>query len=248
MRWRVISTGVFDAFRNMALDEAISEAITNGSSEATIRFYEWKPSAVSIGYFQSLEREVNAEACKRYGVDVVRRRTGGGAVYHDTEGEITYSVIAKEAVFPKGIIESYREICGWIVEGLANLGISAHFHPINDIIVNGKKISGNAQTRRNGILLQHGTVLYKVDVEKMFSVLRVGAEKISDKIIQSVKERVTSVYDQEPVAKEELRNALVKGFTKGKDSFMGSYSKKELARADELVRERYKTDAWNNWR
>src|SRR5208337_106311 len=94
---------------------------------------------------------------------------------------------------PKGIRESYKFICEWIVSGLGTIGINADFVPINDIAVDGRKISGNAQTRKEGVLLQHGTVLYDVDVRKMFSVLNVSAEKISDKMIKSAEERVTSV-------------------------------------------------------
>src|SRR5208282_4253098 len=105
-------------------------------------------SAVSIGTFQSMANEVNVEECNRSNVSYVRRLTGGGAVYHDSNGEITYSVIAPESLFPKNIIESYKVICSWVISGLAILGIKAEFVPINDIVVNGKKISGNAQTRR----------------------------------------------------------------------------------------------------
>ena len=98
------------------------------------------------------------------------------------------------------IINSYNIICADIVYALDLLGINANFAPVNDILVNEQKISGNAQTRRNGILLQHGTILYKVDVEKMFSLLNVSAEKISDKLIKSVQKRVTSVSDQVQVS------------------------------------------------
>jgi lipoate-protein ligase A len=182
MKWRVIEYTQNNAAMNMAIDEAVCESVLEGAVP-TIRFYGWIPSAISIGYFQSLEKEVDLQKCKEMKVDFVRRRTGGGAVYHETEGEITYSIVAKEEIFPKGIIESYQVICQLIIDSLAKIGISAQFKPINDIIVNGKKISGNAQTRRKGILLQHGTILYKVDVEKMFSLLKVSDEKIKDKKI-----------------------------------------------------------------
>src|SRR3989338_3279674 len=179
-KWRIIPLEEHDAFTNMALDEAASEAIASDSEAPTIRFYKWKPSAVSIGCFQSMEDEIDLNVCKKLNVDTVRRRTGGGAVYHDNFGEITYSVIAPESMFPKNIIESYKIICGWIIDSLALIGLQASFIPINDIIVNNKKISGNAQTRRNRIFLQHGTILYDVDVKKMFSLLRVPDEKITN--------------------------------------------------------------------
>jgi lipoate---protein ligase len=172
--WRVISLEQHDAFMNMALDEACAEAVARRDVLPTIRFYRWTPGAVSIGFY-----EVSVADCKGTGVDFVRRRTGGGAVYHDYEGEITYSVIGPVQRFPRGITESYQLICGWIIEALKKINVEARFKPINDIVlaedstgpggefVGGKKISGNAQTRRNGILLQHGTVLYGLDTEKM---------------------------------------------------------------------------------
>lgn len=244
IRWRVIPLHVADAFMNMAVDEAVSESVVNGM-QPTIRFWRWQPSTVSIGYFQSINDEVNLDACKDLGVDFVRRRTGGGAVYHDYDGEITYSVIAPEWMFPKGIHESYNFICNWIIAGLKNLGIEAQFVPINDIIVDGKKISGNAQTRRNGILLQHGTILYDLDVRKMFSLLKVSQEKISDKMIKSVEDRVTRLINYGKFSMDEVYQALLKGFTDGKVWEVGKLTNEEVSRAEELSRIRYRTQEWN---
>jgi lipoate-protein ligase A len=232
---------------NMAIDEAVSASVQAGGSP-TIRFYGWKPDAVSIGYFQSLEKEVDSKRCKELGIDVVRRRTGGGAVYHDCKGEITYSVIGKEDMFPKDIISSYRLICGWICDSLSILGIPSEFRPINDIIVHGKKISGNAQTRRGGVLLQHGTILYSVDVDRMFSVLRVSDEKIKDKMIATVKERVTSISLQKDIPKEAAYEALLKGFTREKEFVEGSLEEEEKELAEKFIEERYSTGEWNGMR
>lgn len=243
--WRVVAFEERSAFENMAIDEAVSNAVSKGESLPTIRFYGWKPSAVSIGYFQSMEKEVRLEECWRLGVDVVRRRTGGGAVYHDCDGEITYSIIAPMPLFPQDIIESYRVICGWIVDAFSTLGLNAEFKPINDIVLGGKKVSGNAQTRRGGVLLQHGTVLYDLDVRKMFQVLNVSQEKISDKLVASVEERVTSVKRNSRAKKDAVYDALFAAFTARKKWSLGKYSLKELAEAQELVKSRYSTDEWN---
>lgn len=229
----------------MALDEACLEGISSGNSPPTIRFYRWQPSAVSIGYFQSLDAEVNLEECGKRGIEFVRRQTGGGAVYHDFEGEITYSILAPENFFPKGITESYREICGMIVSGFGKLGLKAEFKPINDIIVSGKKISGNAQTRRKGVLLQHGTILYGLGLETMFSVLRISQEKISDKMIQSAKERVTCVQEQCDSSYGECLEAIQSAFLEGKNHSFGSWSKDELSRANELAEKKYSAREWN---
>ena len=248
MNWRLVELEQHDAFTNMAIDEAVSEGVAAGTSQPTIRFYTWKPSAVSIGYFQSLADEIDLNACRTAGVDWVRRRTGGGAVYHDEKGEITYSIIASEAAFPKGIIDSYRIICGWIIEGLAGIGLQAEFKPINDIIVGGKKISGNAQTRRGGVLLQHGTILYDVDVRRMFSLLKVGKDKFADKMISAAEERVTSITRQCEATRDELYAALRAGFTSGKEFETGKWTETELSRAKELAASRYASDEWNSQR
>ncbi|MFC1750264.1 biotin/lipoate A/B protein ligase family protein [Pseudomonadota bacterium] len=250
-----------EAAMNMALDEACMEAVREHSVLPTIRFYRWQPSAVSIGYFQSLEEEIALDKCAEAGVDFVRRRTGGGAVYHDYDGEITYSVIAPETSFPKGIIDSYHVICGWIIDSLATLGVKAEFKPINDIVmakdavgpegelIAGKKISGNAQTRRGGLLLQHGTILCTVDVPKMFSLLRVGQEKIADKLIAAVEDRVTSLKHLKPnLTMDEVYHVLLEGFTANKKVENGEWTVSEMQRAQELLQSRYTSDEWNKMR
>ena len=245
MQWRVIKLETRSAASNMAVDNAIMDGIKAGTSGPTMRFYRWMPSAVSIGRFQSMEEEVNVARCKELGVSYVRRITGGGAVYHDSEGEITYSVIAPEEEFPKNIIESYRLICGWVISGLASLGISAEFAPINDIVVKGKKISGNAQARKEGVLLQHGTVLYSTNLKRMFSLLKVSSEKISDKMIKNAEDRVTRVTDHADTTLDGLYDALLAGFVEGKDYEFGALDHDEAAKAEDLAGKVYAADSWN---
>jgi lipoate-protein ligase A len=248
MKYRMIAYREFSAAMNMAIDEAIMEGIRNGTSLPTIRFYGWDPSAVSIGYFQGYHQEVDEMACQANNVDAVRRLTGGGAVYHDREGEVTYSIIGPEKNFPKDIIASYKEICTVLVEALSGIGIPASFQPINDIIADGKKISGNAQTRRGGVLLQHGTVLFDVDVDKMFTLLKVGQEKVSDKLIQSVKKRVTSVGRLSDANKSQLIAELMKAFASYRDVVAGNYTDAEIERAEELAEEKYGAMQWLDMR
>jgi len=246
--WRLIELTINDAYMNMAIDEAILTMIQKGKSPNTIRFYRWNPSAVSIGYFQSLIDEVNVEACKQLNVDIVRRITGGGAVYHDYNGEITYSVIAYKEKLPEDILESYHVLCNGIVLGLKKLGLNPAFKPINDIVVNGKKISGNAQTRKLNAILQHGTILIDVDVEKMFKVLKVSDEKIKDKMIKSVKERVTSIKNElgKEVNFNEVGEALKKGFEEALNIklSLGKLTEEEKALAEKLKVEKYSTKEW----
>ena len=218
--WRFIDSGESDAFSNMAVDEAILWARINNMVPDTLRVYTWLPSAVSIGFFQSLNLEVDLEECKRSGFDVVRRITGGGAVYHESGGELTYSLIVGEESLKTvkhfdDIQSSYAVICQGLLEGFSKLGISAQFKPINDIIVNGKKISGNAQTRRNGVILQHGTILLNTDIPTMFKVLKVSKEKISDKAIKAVEARVTTIFKEgkDGINLVDVKKSLHDGFS-----------------------------------
>lgn len=192
-KWRYLKSEDNSASTNMAIDRAVLVANSEGKVSPTVRFFTWNPPAISIGYFQSLEEEVDLNMCNNAGVDYVRRITGGGAVFH--ESELTYSIVISEShpKIPKNIMESYGRICGAVIKGLKNLGIKSNYIPINDIIADGKKISGNAQTRKMKTVLQHGTILTDVDINKMFSLLKVPDEKIKDKLIADVKQRVTSI-------------------------------------------------------
>lgn len=260
MKFRLLKTGFLSAAANMAIDEAVMAEIASGAAQPSLRFYGWTPPAISIGYFQSLEEEVDLAACKNFGVDYVRRITGGGAVLH--EHEITYSIhipesIAAEIGVPSGILESYSKICGGILKGLAMLGLSAKFVPLNDIVLEHqgalRKISGNAQTRKNGVILQHGTILLKVDIDKMFSLLKVPNEKLKGKMIEDVKQRVTSlsaVLDRE-MSFEETLKVLQKGFAEtfpavSFESDELSLTEKSLA--EKLKKEKYGSEAWNRKR
>lgn len=244
-RWRLMPFQINSAAINMAIDEAIAESISFNESNPTIRFYGWHPSAVSIGCFQNMEDEVDLEACERSGIDVVRRRTGGGAVYHDTTGELTYSVICPERMMDKDIGASYRTVCGWVVQALAEIGLQAEFRPINDVVVSGKKVSGSAQTRRQGIFTMHGTVLHTVDRERMFSVLKVGRTKVSDKDLASYGEGVAGVAEMVQVEKGKLLQHLVSSFLDGKEWFMTGLGRDEAARTEVIASSRYADDAWN---
>ncbi len=217
----------------MAVDRAIMIASSKGYVRPTVRFYGWTPSAISIGYFQSLEEEIDLSMCNNLGVDYVRRITGGGAVFH--EKELTYSIVLPEShnSVSENILDSYSRICGGIMKGLNNFGVECSYRPINDILSSGKKISGNAQTRQKKTLLQHGTILLDVDVDKMFSILRVPSEKMKDKLIKNVKESVTSVSSVvgRSVCFDDLVVDMKKGFeeefdVKLVDGFLTDYEKK----------------------
>jgi len=250
-KWRLLDTGLNDAFYNMALDEAIAIARSKNLVPNTLRFFRWNPSAVSIGYFQSMEEEVDIKACEEMGIDYIRRRTGGGAVYHDRDGELTYSIIVNEdhRLISRDFQKTYYTLCSGLVSGLRRLGVPAEFKLINDIVAKGKKISGNAQTRGMNVVHQHGTILREVKPALMFRVLKVPSEKIRDKLIRSVEERVTSVNAVlgREVSFKELKEALIKGFEEsfGIELTLGSITDFEENLAQRLKVEKYATREWN---
>ena len=248
-RFRLLLTGNGDPCWNMSLDEAIM-TLRPETGVNTLRLYGWDPSAVSVGYFESLKEVVDLQEVESRGMKYIRRITGGGAVYHDTAGELTYSIVVpdKDPILPKKVLDSYFALCGGIVLGLGKLGIEAEFAPINDIVVGGKKISGNAQTRKRGIVLQHGTILYRVDPELMFTLLRVSDEKMKDKLIAAVQERVTSVSHIDPgIGRDRLEKAMVDGFAEHLNAELepGEPTDEEIELAKKLMRDKYATEEWN---
>lgn len=250
--WRLLKTEDNAGAVNMAIDKAVIVSNSNKKVPPTVRFYTWKPPTISIGYFQSLEEEIDLNNCKEFGVDYVRRITGGGAVFH--EEELTYSIIIPEShpQIPKNIMESYGRICGAVIKGLKNLGIESEYKPINDIITSGKKISGNAQTRKMKTVLQHGTVLTDVDVDKMFSLLKVPNEKIKDKLIADVKERVTSIKHVlgREIPFDDVAKAMKKGFEEefNVELVEGTLTDEEIDLAKKFEKECFSARDWNHRR
>lgn len=249
--FRLVELETHSAKENMAIDEAVMLSVKDGLAPPTLRLYRWKPSAVSIGTFQSMNEEVDVVYCEKNGIDMVRRLTGGGAVYHDYDGEVTYSVIVPKGhrVAPFDIQESYKILCGGVISALEIFGLEAEFCPINDVIVEGRKISGNAQTRRHSCVLQHGTTLLDLNIETMFSILKVDPEKISDKLVTDVKQRVVSLRQllDEDVSIEELSEALKTGFSQALDVQFDAagLTDLEMKRASEFAESKYGTMTWN---
>jgi lipoate-protein ligase A len=253
--WRLLKLETHDAFTNMAVDEAIVRARIDESVPNTVRLYEWKPSAVSIGRFQDLENEVQLANCKRNGVDIVRRMTGGGAVYHDANDEITYSVVAGlRDLKAQEITTVYVKIYAGLVEALRILGINADFNEGNartcpNLTVSGQKISGSAQSHKRGVVLQHGTILLNVDLEKMFRLLRVPWANTCAEIVNIAQNKITSIESEigGKVVVQEVDQALIDGFQKGLGIKLveGELMPHERELAGKLRKEKYAVENWN---
>ena len=214
MRWGlIIDRG--DGAWNMAVDEAMFELKDSGRVGNVLRLYVFDPSAVTIGYFQRISETVDLDLTSRMEIPVIRRITGGGAVYHDSRGEITYSVVASSELFPKDVKKSYELICNGVVKAIGRFGLEARFVPVNDVVVGDKKVSGSAQIRRGRALLQHGTLMYDTDIALLGRVLRVPKEKLSSKKVLRIEDRVTTLSRElgRRVKYEEVLEALIEGFS-----------------------------------
>ncbi len=253
--WRLLNLETHDAFMNMAVDEAVMRARIENIVSNTLRFYCWKPSAVSIGRFQSVENEVQLENCRKHGVDVVRRITGGGAVYHAAQDELTYSVIAgKEDIGAKDIAEVYARIYAGLTEAIKIFDINADFNEGDakacpNLTVNGRKISGSAQSHKKGIVLQHGTLLLKVNLQEMFTFLRVPWANTCFQIASIAKRKITSISDEvgKEISLPEVNKALAEGLQKALDTkfVQGRLTAFERELAEKLCKKKYTVDDWN---
>jgi lipoate-protein ligase A len=254
--WRLLKPEVEDAFTNMAVDEAVMRARTEDKVPNTLRFYRWKPSAVSIGRFQNLANEVHVENCRAHSVDIVRRITGGGAVYHDSDGEITYSLVAKTidlGCSDLDMLSVYQKICNGLNEAVKILGAKAEFRPPDpkrcpNLTIRGRKFSGNAQTCKKGVLLQHGTFLLDIDYEKMFTFLKVPWAKSLDDVLEISKRKLTSARQEleSSFTTEEAYQALVRGFERVLKVQLveEELTEYEQKLAEKLRKERFVTEDW----
>jgi lipoate-protein ligase A len=182
------------AEKQMAIDETLLKMYDEGKTSPTLRFYRFKPSAVSLGYSQDVDEVLHKNKCDELGINCVRRITGGGTVYHDYDGEITYSIITEKM---KGEIEeSFLRLLQPIIDVLKDFELNATFKPYNDILVDSRKISGSAQKRGKKGLLQHGTIMYATDLETLSDILILDKKKIREKGAESFQDLVTTMDDE----------------------------------------------------
>ena len=255
--WRLLKLETADAFTNMAVDEAILKARIKNKVPNTLRLYQWNPSAVSIGRFRTLAKEIHIDNCKNHNVDIVRRITGGGAVYHDQNGELTYSIVTKTSDLgckDLDMLSAYQKICSGLNEAVKILGTKAEYRPPDpkrcpNLTISGKKISGNAQSCKKGVLLQHGTFMMDIDHEKMFTFLRVHWAKTLNDVLAVSKRKLTSARQEldSSFSTLEAYQALVKGFEKalGVQFVEEELTEYEQKLSKKLREERFVTEDWN---
>lgn len=263
MRVRLLSQGRLRGDLNMAVDEAILS-----SRATTLRFYQWEPPCLSLGYFQDAAKEVNLESLTELGIDLVRRPTGGKAVLHDDE--LTYSVVISQEDLPGTILETYYRLSLALIEGLRTMGIPAamaaleHGATLRDpefrqaacfsapswyeVIADGKKIIGSAQCRRNGIILQHGSIPFTLDADKVARCLGSASRERQAKVASILRAKAAGLSDilGRPVSRAELENHLIQAFRSvlGWELEPGDLTPGEIAEAEELSREKYGNRKW----
>ena len=269
--WRLLLDGPARAAWNMAADETLLLRHAAGQCPPTLRFYSWSPPAVSLGYFQRMEAEIDLDSCRRQGIDIVRRLTGGRAVLHDSE--VTYSLVVREnePYLPCGVEASYLFFSRGIVAGLAHLGIKAQiqapaaqgafagrgrFHSAAcfdapshyELTVEGRKLVGSAQVRKEGVLLQHGSILLNFQPASVAKIMRVASDTIRERLLEELSQRATGLSD---VAKKTFDFSTVAavvasgiGEQCGIRLRQGEWAAAEIAQIHD-TEPKYHSTAWN---
>jgi lipoate-protein ligase A len=229
-----------------ALDQVLTEELAAGRRGPTLRFWEWNERAVFIGSFQSLRNEVDPEGVVKHDVTVVRRISGGGAMFMEAGNCITFSlVVPASLVDGLSFEQSYRFLDDWVIGALAEVGVKASFAGLNDVASPAGKIAGSAQKRlAGGAVLHHMTMAYDIDADKMLEVLRIGREKLSDKGTTSANKRVDPVRSQTGLPREQVIAAFDAYFRSRYRAVDGALRPEELARAEQLVTEKFGNPEW----
>lgn len=268
--WNFINTGSHDPYFNMAMDEALLNFVSRGEIDPVVRFYTWDPATLSVGYFQRLKKEIDIDKVKEKGFGLVRRQTGGRGVLHDKE--LTYSVIVPESHpnMPSTITEAYRVISEGLLEGFKLLGFDAYFaiprskeereklkQPRSavcfdapswyELVVEGRKIAGSAQTRQKGVILQHGSLLQDVDVDELFDMFIFKNDRLKEKMKKAFVDKAVAINDisDRHISIEEMKKAFEEGFKKGLNIEFKPLSLTENQLAEvKVLEEKYRSEEW----
>ncbi len=253
--WRLIREDVREGPMQMALDEVAAETAADGGPR-TVRVYRWRPSCLSLGYGQDPDT-VDWAACADSGVSVTRRQTGGGGIYHDVDGDISYSIVAPRSELPGDLLDAYHLLCEPVLDAFERLGVDADYaaestpavwspacylralDPAHDVVADGRKLSGNAQYRRRESVVQHGSLTYSVRADAHLGALSghgVAAAEFRDHVV--------GIDDLADVSRSEAVEAVEESLAAWADASAGSWTNAELDRAREKVERKYAADEW----
>lgn len=245
--WEILHPGILPTPVNVALDDLLLEQVATGQRPPTLRFWEWDDRAIVMGSFQSYVNEIDADGVAEHEVTVVRRMSGGGAMFMEGGNCITYSLYAPDSlVAGMSYEDSYEYLDRWVLAALKEHGVEAWYVPINDITSTGGKIGGAAQKRRAGAILHHVTMSYDIDADMMTRVLRIGKVKIADKGLRSAKKRVDPLRRQTGAPREGIIETMKSTFAARYGGSVVELAPEDLTAAEKLVAERYGTKEWTH--
>jgi lipoate-protein ligase A len=245
LRWELLRTGAQSGFVNQALDEVLLASLAAGKREAVIRIWDWTHACAVLGRFQSVRNEIDEAAASELGIGLARRITGGGTMFIEPEGAITYSIYAPETLVKDlDFIESYEFFDSWAVDALRELGIEAWYRAVNDIASSHGKIAGAAQARRGGMVLHHTTMAYRMNIPLMLRVLRTGKERLSEKGIVSANKIVGPLSLQTDLSRADIIGAMTSSFARRFGLRESAPSVEEMGAALVLADEKFASDAW----
>lgn len=246
--WRLLDYSFSDPIMNLAFEESLLRGIVERKSPATLRLWQHTP-VVSVGCFQNPKEEVNLEKCKLYGIKIIKRLSPGGALYID-KGSLQYSLVfnTESLTLQEKVEDSYSILSSGVIEALASMGVKSEFKPINDIVVNRRKISGASQSRMYDAILHHGTISINTRIDILEQVLKPSEIKLIAQGFRTLRERVTTLSQEigKDISIEEFKEELVKGFKKtlNLNFEKGSPNEWEKRMAEILYDEKYKRLEW----
>lgn len=259
-KWRLVRDDPRTGDVQMAVEEVAARTALEDDLR-TVRVYSWEPSTLSLGYRQEPET-VDWEYCERNGIDVTRRQTGGGGIYHDSYADISYTIVAPAAEAPGDLMACYELFCEPILEGLRRMGIDADFasaeqssiyqpscylrdiNPAHDVVApasagaDAKKISGNAQYRQRDVVIQHGSISYDLESDHHVGVFDTDLET------DAFEDRVTSIRDEVGVDRDAAVDALARSLGEWCGAEEGTWRASELEAARDLADRKFGSEAW----
>lgn len=255
MDWRFIPEERLDGVRAMALDEVAAQTVQDGGP-ATVRLYRWIPSTLTLGYGTAID-EIDMDFCAQNDITVTRRPTGGGAIYHDSFGDVAYSIIAPADAFPSDVSACYREFCEPIFAAFRDVGVAVDFapspiqalhqpacylralDPAHDMTgPDGRKIAGNAQYRMRDAIIQHGSLTFAVDASTHVGCFSAPLEE------SQFRSRVSGVREYVDIERATFVAALSEQLHEWAGAKEGSWSEAEEAASDQLVADKYTAESW----
>ncbi len=245
MEWRIINDGKYSEAMHQALEEVLTEKMNNGEMRPTLRFWYRENNSIPMGRFQSYHDEVEHEYVVENDIEVVRRITGGGAMFSEPGNVITYSIYIPKDQVKEDIQASYEQLDKFAVKALNSLGVDAEYRPLNDIEHPDGKLGGASQIRKQNAVLHHTMMSYDLDTKRMLKALRIGKEKVSDKAIESAEKRVAKISDHADVSREDVIEALIDSFVEDKEWEKDSLKDEELEKAERLADEKFGSKEWN---